>query len=240
MIDSLSIAVHALVSCVSMSFSVDKTLHPRKVNLSTSFREVLSSVEMSPVWLKHVYSVLWILTWRPMPVAACSKLCSSVSAWLSVYARIAMSSGVLFLFLFLTYIVCQQYPWSTISLVNNILVLWSFCSSSSLIHCKNVLEIFTKGIAQVFIPLIFLLQRLVSKRFCSSGVVFSYFFISSQLVWWCPLPIFLSTCNHFSSPSTLILFYSKVLFLPRFSFFTFHYQHSTLSTSISIPGCIFS
>ena len=40
MIDSLSIAVHAFVSRVSMSFSVDETLLPRQVNLSTSFREV--------------------------------------------------------------------------------------------------------------------------------------------------------------------------------------------------------
>ena len=48
-IDSLSIAVHAFVSRVSMSFSVDETLLPRWVNLSTSFREVPSSVEMSPV-----------------------------------------------------------------------------------------------------------------------------------------------------------------------------------------------
>ncbi len=51
MIGSLSIAVHAFVSRVSMSFSVDETLLPRYVNLSTSFREVPSSVEMSPVWL---------------------------------------------------------------------------------------------------------------------------------------------------------------------------------------------
>ncbi len=49
-IDSLSIAVHAFVSCVSISFSVDETLLPRSVNLSNSFREVPSSVEMSPVW----------------------------------------------------------------------------------------------------------------------------------------------------------------------------------------------
>ena len=44
MIESLSIAVHAYVSRVSMSFSVDETLLPGKVNLSTSFREAPSSV----------------------------------------------------------------------------------------------------------------------------------------------------------------------------------------------------
>ena len=37
MIDSLLIAVHAFVSCVSMSFSVDEILLSRYVNLSTSF-----------------------------------------------------------------------------------------------------------------------------------------------------------------------------------------------------------
>ena len=49
MIDSLSIAVHAFVSRMSMSFSVDDTLFPRYVNLSTSLRGVPSSVVMSPV-----------------------------------------------------------------------------------------------------------------------------------------------------------------------------------------------
>ena len=93
MIDSLSVAVHAFVSCVSMSFSVDETLLPRQLTLSTSFREVPSSVEMSPVRLKHMYSVLGALTWRPMTAAACSKLWSSVSPWLGVFARIAMSSA---------------------------------------------------------------------------------------------------------------------------------------------------
>ena len=70
MIDNLSIAVHIFVSRVSMSFSVDETLLPRKVNLSTNFREVPSYVEMSPVWLWHKYSALCALTWRPMPAAA--------------------------------------------------------------------------------------------------------------------------------------------------------------------------
>ena len=93
MTDSLSIAVHAFVSRVSMSFSVDETLFPRLVNLSTSFREVSSSVEMSPVGLKHIYSVLCALTWRPMLAVTRSKLCSRVSAWLGVFSRIAMSSA---------------------------------------------------------------------------------------------------------------------------------------------------
>ena len=64
MIDSLSIAIHAFVSRVSMSFSVDETLLIRKVNLSTSFRELPFRVEISPLWLKHIYSVLCALAWR--------------------------------------------------------------------------------------------------------------------------------------------------------------------------------
>ena len=64
------------------------------MNLSTSFREVSSSVEMSPVRLKHMYSVLCALTWRPMPEVTCSKLCNSVSAWFGVFARIAYVIGV--------------------------------------------------------------------------------------------------------------------------------------------------
>ena len=48
-IDSLLIAIHAFVNLVSMSFSVDSTLLPRYVNLSTSLRGVPSRVEMSSV-----------------------------------------------------------------------------------------------------------------------------------------------------------------------------------------------
>ena len=36
MTDSLLIAVHSFVSCMSMSVSVDETLLPRQVNLSTT------------------------------------------------------------------------------------------------------------------------------------------------------------------------------------------------------------
>ena len=40
MTDSLSITDHAFASRVLMSFSVDETLPPRYVNLSTSFKEL--------------------------------------------------------------------------------------------------------------------------------------------------------------------------------------------------------
>ena len=42
---------HIIDSLVSTSFSVDSTLLPRYVNLSTSLSGVPSRVEMSPVWL---------------------------------------------------------------------------------------------------------------------------------------------------------------------------------------------
>ena len=51
MTESLSVAAHAFASRVSMSVSVDETLLPRQVNLSTCFRELPFSVEMSPVCL---------------------------------------------------------------------------------------------------------------------------------------------------------------------------------------------
>ena len=56
MTGSISITVHTFASRVLMSVSVDETLLPRSVNLFTSFRELQLSVEMSPFWLKHIYS----------------------------------------------------------------------------------------------------------------------------------------------------------------------------------------
>ena len=57
MIDNLSISIHAFASRILMSFSVYETLLLRYVNLSISFRELPFRVEMSPFWLKHMYSV---------------------------------------------------------------------------------------------------------------------------------------------------------------------------------------
>ena len=76
-----------------MSVSVDETLLPRLVNLSTSICDQPFSVEMSPVGLKHIYSVQCALTWRPMPTAARSRQCSRVSACASAFDRRAMSSA---------------------------------------------------------------------------------------------------------------------------------------------------
>ena len=95
MTDSVSIAVHAFASGALMFLSVDKALITRQVNFSTSFRELPFSVEMSPLWLKYVFYVLSELTWKPMPAAARSRLCSWVSAWVGVFARSAMSASVI-------------------------------------------------------------------------------------------------------------------------------------------------
>ena len=66
--DSLSIAVHGFGSYMLMSFLVDETLLP-------------FSVEKSPLGLKYIHSVLSGLTWRPMPPAARSRLCS-LDGWI--------------------------------------------------------------------------------------------------------------------------------------------------------------
>ena len=50
MIDNLSIAVHAFARRILMSFSVDETLLPRYMNLSTNFMEPPFRVEMSIFW----------------------------------------------------------------------------------------------------------------------------------------------------------------------------------------------
>ena len=86
--ESLLIAVQAIASHVLISFSVDETWIPRKVNLSTSFKDLPFRVEMLPLWLKHMNSVLSTLTWRPMPPAAHSRLCSRDSARAGVFTDI--------------------------------------------------------------------------------------------------------------------------------------------------------
>ena len=105
MIDNLSIAADAFASHILMSFSVDGTLLPRYMNLFTNFRELPFKVEMSPFSLKHTYSVLSVFTWRPMPPAACSRLCSRDLAWVGVLARSAMSSRLM------SPVCSTLYPW---------------------------------------------------------------------------------------------------------------------------------
>ena len=58
MTDNLSIAIHAFATSVLVSFLVHKTLLPWCVKLSTSFRETPFIMEILPLWLKCMFSVL--------------------------------------------------------------------------------------------------------------------------------------------------------------------------------------
>ena len=91
--DSLSIAVHAFAGRELMFFSVDKTLFLRHMNLSTSFGAPPFRVEISLLWLKHMYYVLSVFKWRPMLPTASFILWSKDSTWTDVFTRSAMSSA---------------------------------------------------------------------------------------------------------------------------------------------------
>ena len=95
MINNLSIAVHACTRRLLMSLSLNETLLPRYVNLSTNFRELPFKEEMASFWLKHMYTVLSAFTWRPITSAACSGLCSWDSDCVGGFARSAMSVSVI-------------------------------------------------------------------------------------------------------------------------------------------------
>ena len=64
MIDKLSVAVKAFTRRILMSFSVNETLLPKYVNLSTNLREPPFRVAISLFLLKYMYSVLSALIWR--------------------------------------------------------------------------------------------------------------------------------------------------------------------------------
>ena len=85
------IAFYAFTSRVWMSLSVDETPLPRKVNL-TCFKDPLFWVKMSPLWWRHMYSVLSAFTLRPMPPAASSRLWRKFMAWVGVLAKRAVPS----------------------------------------------------------------------------------------------------------------------------------------------------
>ena len=63
MIESLSIAVHAFVSRVSMSFSVDETLWKVRVK---SYLYVHERDEMRYFWMVSGVEFLRIFKWRPI------------------------------------------------------------------------------------------------------------------------------------------------------------------------------
>ena len=86
-IDSRSIVVHTFARRIWKLLSVDETLLLRYVNLSTNFRGLLLAVEMASSRFKHMYFVLVAFTGRPMPTAACSRICCRDSAWVGVFSR---------------------------------------------------------------------------------------------------------------------------------------------------------
>ena len=91
MTDNLSIATHTFACCILTSFSVDETLLPRYANFFTNFRKTLFHVEMCPFYLKDKYSVLSVFTLRPMPLVACSWLCSRDFVWIDVFSTCTKS-----------------------------------------------------------------------------------------------------------------------------------------------------
>ena len=92
MTDYLLIAVHTFAEHMLTSLSVDEILLPKYVNLSTNFRDLPLKVEMAPSYFKHMNSVLFAFTWRPVPPAACSRLCRRDSDLVDVFARSTRSS----------------------------------------------------------------------------------------------------------------------------------------------------
>ena len=116
-------------------------------------------------------------------------------------------------------------------------VLLSIYLSSSLVHSKKDSRYLTRITAQVFISLMKFLQLGFKKFSFSSDILVSYFFF---LLWWCQLPIFLST-NKF-------LFLQVFWCLPDlpvllFLWFLFFYYSARKMFQLRIPflypGCIF-
>ena len=87
------------------------------------------SVEMLPLWLKHMYFVLSALTWRPMPSVARSRLCSRHLAWVDVFTRSTMlfSYWPGYLLFSTSHIILYFHSLSHLILLKNfILSLWKF------------------------------------------------------------------------------------------------------------------
>ena len=82
MIDSLWIAVQSFIRRRLSSLSLDETLPLRYLNWSNDFR-----------CLKHMNSDLFVLTQRPIPLAARTRLCIWDSAWEGIFTRSIRSSA---------------------------------------------------------------------------------------------------------------------------------------------------
>ena len=120
-----------------------------------------------------------------------------------------------------------------------VLVLWSICLSSTVVHFKNCPKYHIRETTQAFNPLMrFLLQSLVSRSFLLLWGTFFLFF-SFQVVRCFPLPIFLSTCNFpflqafWFFPDLAVLFLPLFLFVPLFILSKAHFS---MLNSI-LPSC---
>ena len=68
----------------------------RYVSFSPNFRTLTVRVKIALSCLKNMYPVLLVFTWRPMPPAICSRLCSKDSDWAGEFSwstRSSASSG---------------------------------------------------------------------------------------------------------------------------------------------------
>ena len=81
---NLSIAVYAFPMHMFISLSVDKILLLRYVNWCTNLRGLPLNEEMATSCLKHMNTILSEFMERPIPFAACSRLCRRYLAWTSV------------------------------------------------------------------------------------------------------------------------------------------------------------
>ena len=91
MIIYLLITVHTFSMCMLTSFSVNEILLPRYTKWTANFRGLLFNERIIPSWLKHMNSVLFEFLFTPIPLTACSVLCSRDSTW--VFTRSTASSA---------------------------------------------------------------------------------------------------------------------------------------------------
>ena len=116
-------------------------------------------------------------------------------------------------------------------IVTNFLITWSICLSSSIVHFKNGPE-YPWGRPGVY-PLdsIFAEELGFEKLSRSFEVLFSNFFLSSLLIWWCQHPIFLSICSFpflqtfWFFPDLLVLFLLLFVF-SHFSLWTWSFFYA--------------
>ena len=153
-----------------------------------------------------------------VPVFLRAFLCS-LQVVVLMHQRWLQCWKVLFLILFLIRIVCQRHLWDVMSYARSLVFLFSgHFLNSSLVHFKNGPEYLTRGTAQVFIPLIRILQySFVSSCFL---VLLRYSFLIFS---------FNSTCLVESASQVFLAF----LFFMHSDFFLIRLFHSVRQVSFS-------